>query len=384
MEYTKIEGKSTGYYGLIALFGILAILGIYEFFIILQTGHGDSGASDRVPWGIPIVIIELLKGLSVGLLVVSTFGYVFGKDEYKPISRLAAFLALIVFIGAMAMLLGDIGKPLRFIYIFIYGAANLNSIFALNAFLYSGYFLAAATYLWSVLGEKMQLAKTLGIIAIVMAALVATASGLIFGFMIGRELWFSPLLPLLFILVDMIGGASLLILVAIATSKLRNKPLNEKIITGLGKYLAFLVAIVAFWIVIENLVRVYGQWQGEEGLMFFLTGPYSSVFWIGQVFLGIIVPLGILISGAGKTIYGVALASFLLLVGVISETFTLIIPGQDLIQQQVVGRIMMGFEGENALYSVSGAELALVLGVIGIIGILYLAGLRTIKLLPSH
>ncbi|MFA4934945.1 MAG: hypothetical protein WC568_03820, partial [Candidatus Methanoperedens sp.] len=63
---------------------------------------------------------------------------------------------------------------------------------------------------------------------------------------------------------------------------------------------------------------------------------------------------------------------------------TLIIPGQDLIQQQVVGRIMMGFEGENALYSVSGAELALVLGVIGIIGILYLAGLRTIKLLPSH
>jgi molybdopterin-containing oxidoreductase family membrane subunit len=384
MEYTKIEGKSAGYYGLIALFGILAAIGIFEFFKALQTGHGDFGSSDRVPWGIPIVMIELLKGISIGLLLVSTFGYVFGKDEYKPISRMAAFLALIVFVGAMAMVLGDIGKPLRFIYIFIYGAANLNSVFALNAFLYSGYFLAAAAYLWSVLGEKTQLAKTLGIIAIVMAGAVATASGLIFGFMIGRELWFSPLLPLLFILVDMIGGASLLILVAIATSKLRNKPLNEKIITGLGKYLLFLVAIVAFWIVIENLVRVYGQWQGEEGLTFFLTGPYSSVFWIGQVFLGIIVPLGILISGAGKTIYGVALASFLLLVGVISETFTLIIPGQDLIQQQVVGRIMMGFEGENALYSVSGAELALVLGVIGIIGILYLAGLRTIKLLPSH
>ena len=384
MEYSKIEEKSSGYYGLIILFGILAAIGVFEFLKALQTGHGDFAASDRVPWGIPIVMIELLKGTSVGLLLVSTFGYVFGKDEYKPISRVAAFLALIVFIGAMATVLGDLGKPFRFINIFIYGVANLNSVFALNAFLYSGYFIASAAYLWSVLGEKMQLAKTTGIIAIVMAALVATASGLIFGFMTGRELWFSPLLPLLFMLVDMIAGASLLILALTATAKFTSKPLNEKMMTGLGRYLLFLVVIVAFWVLIENLVRIYGHWQGETGWKFFLGGPYSSVFWIGQVLLGIIIPLGILLSNAGKTVYGVASASFLLMTGVLSETFTLIIPGQDLTQQQVVGRAMMGFEGQPALYSVSGAELALVLGVIGAIGILYLAGLRAIKLLPSH
>lgn len=382
MEYTKIEGKSTGYYGLIALFGILAILGIYEFFLTLQAGQGDLGVSNRVPWGITIIMVEFLKGASVGLLLFSTLGYVFGKDEFKPFSRISAFMGIILLIVAIAIIVGELGKPLRFINVFVYGLGNLDSIFAINAFLYSGYILVSAAYLWSIFGEKLQLAKTLGILVIALAAAVITASGATFGFISARELWFSPILPLLYIVVALVSGVSLLILIIIATAKLAHKPLDEKIVTKLGKFLLVFLLIFACIVFIEILTKVY-PFGGEEEIKFLLNGPYSSIFWIGQILIGIVLPAGILIA-AGKSLYSMAAASLLSLIGAFSEKFSLIIAGQDTTQFQVVERAVMGFEGEAALYSVSAAEFALILGAIGAFGILYLIGLRMIKLLPSH
>lgn len=382
MEYTKIEGKSTGYYGLIALFGILAILGIYEFFLTLQAGQGDLGVSNRVPWGITIIMVEFLKGASVGLLLLSTLGYVFGKDEFKPVSRISAYLAIILLLVAMATIVGELGKPMRFINVFAYGLGNLDSIFAINAFLYSGYILVSAAYLWSIFSEKLQLAKIFGILAIALAAAVITASGATFGFISARELWFSPILPLLSIAAALVSGVSLLILMIAATSRLAQKPLDEKIVTRLGKFLLTFLLIFAFIVLIEILTKVY-PFGGEEEIKFLLNGPYSSTFWIGLILIGIVLPVGILIA-AGKSLYNVAAASLLSLVGAFSEKFGLIIAGQDMTQFQVVERAVMGLEGEAALYSVSAAEFAIILGAIGAIGILYIIGLRTIKLLPSH
>lgn len=380
IEYSKIEGKSIVYYGLIVLFGVFIAIGVFEFFKTLQTGQVDLGVSDRVPWGMPIVMIEFLKGISAGLLLFSTLGYVFGKNEYRSISRIAAFLAIVVIIGAMIMILGELGKPLRFINVFIYGPAYLNSVFALNSFLYSGFIVVAIAYLWSILGERTQLARYLGTACIVLSVAVIAAGGSIFGFMIGRELWYSPFLPVLFIAGALVSGVSMLILILTATTKLESKPIDEKIITGFGKYLLSFLLVLAFFVLIEAFTRMYGN---EEGLKFFLTGPYSSVFWVMYVLLGIAIPIGILLSGAGNKLYGVVAASFLALIGVLAEKYTLIITGQDLVQQQVAGRAIMGFEGMPAIYSVSAAELYLILGVIGGIGILYLVGLRMFKLLPS-
>ncbi|KCZ73337.1 polysulfide reductase [Candidatus Methanoperedens nitroreducens] len=384
IEYNKIEGKSIVYYGLIILFGLFIVTGVFEFFKTLQTGQVDLGVSDRVPWGMPIVMIEFLKGISAGLLLFSTLGYVFGKNEYRSISRIAAFLAIVVLIGAMAMILGELGKPLRFINVFIYGPAYLNSVFALNSFLYSGFIVVAIAYLWSILGERTQLARYLGTACIVLSVAVIAAGGSIFGFMIGRELWYSPFLPVLFITGALVSGVSMLILILIATTKLESKPIDEKIITGFGKYLLSFLLILAFFALIEAFTRMYGNEGGGEGLKFFLTGPYSSVFWVVYVLLGIAIPIGILLSGAGKKLYGVVAASFLAMIGILAEKYTLIITGQDLVQQQVAGRAIMGFEGMPAVYSVSAAELSIILGVIGGIGILYLVGLRMFKLLPSR
>jgi len=94
-----------------------------------------------------------------------------------------------------------------------------------------------------------------------------------------------------------------------------------------------------------------------------------------------VIPIAIL--STRKTIVKVQIASMLAVIGVFAERFNLVIPGQSIPPQQVVGRTIMGFYGEPAIYSISGAEVAIILGVIGAIGILYLVGLKFIKLLPD-
>jgi molybdopterin-containing oxidoreductase family membrane subunit len=157
--------------------------------------------------------------------------------------------------------------------------------------------------------------------------------------------------------------------------------MDEKLVVGLGTYLSAFLLLQLFLVVVENLVRSYGGIAGGEMTRFLFSGPYSFVFWFVQIFMGTLVPIAILFTR--KTMLKVQIASLLAVIGVFAERFNLVIPGQSVPPLQVVGRTAMGFYGEPAIYSVSGGEVAIILGVVGALGILYLIGLRMIKLLPS-
>lgn len=382
MEYTKIEGKSIGFYGIIALFGILIAIGLFEFVQGMRFGQEDYGTSNIVPWGLPITAVIFLIGASAGALMLSSLTYVFGKEEYKPVSRISIFLAILLLIGALSTIEGELGRPERFMNLMIYGPQNLTSMFAVNTFLYGAYIILSIVYLWTTFrADLLKVTKILGAAAAALAIFVHAGTGSIFGFIVAKELWFSPLLPVLFIVAALTSGVALLILILTATFKFTGRSMDENLIVGLGKYLTAFLLLQLFLVFIENMVRIYGGIGGGEMTKFLFAGPYSFVFWGIQIFLGTIIPIAILF--ARKTMVTVQIASLLAVIGVFAERFSLVIPGQSVPPQQVVGRALMGFYGEPAIYSISGAEVAIILGVIGAIGILYLIGLRVIKLLPS-
>ncbi len=286
-------------------------------------------------------------------------------------------------IGALSTIEGELGRPDRFMNLMTYGPENLTSMFAVNAFLYSGYIILSIVYLWTTFRtDLLKVTKILGAAAAALAIFVHAGTGSIFGFIVAKELWFSPLLPVLFIVAALTSGVALLILILTATFKFTGHKMDEKLVVGLGKYLTAFLLIQLFFVFIENMVRTYGGLGGGEMTKFLFSGPYSFVFWVIQIFFGTVVPIGILF--ARKTMLTVQIASVLAVIGVFAERFSLVIPGQSVPPQQVVGRTLMGFYGEPAVYSISGAEVAIILGVLGALGILYLAGLRMIKLLPSR
>ncbi len=383
MEYTKINGKSAGSYVLIGIMALMLAVGLYEFIQGMILGHESFGTSNIVPWGLPITTVIFFIGASAGALMLSSLTYVFGKEEYKPVSRVSIFLAILLIIGALTTILGELGRPDRFMNLFLYGPSNLTSMFAVNSFLYTGYIILSIVYLWTTFREDLlKTTKLLGALAAILAIFVHAGTGAIFGFIVAKELWFSPLLPILFIVAALTSGVALLILILTVTFKLIGYKMDEKLVVGLGKYLTAFLLLQLFLVFIENIVRTYGGMGGGEMSKFLFSGPYSYVFWGIQIFLGAVVP--IIILSSKKTMIKVQIASLLAVIGVFAERFNLVIPGQSVPSQQVVGRTMMGLYGEPAIYSISGAEVAIILGIVGAIGIAYIIGLRFIKLLPSQ
>ncbi|MBM3182983.1 MAG: hypothetical protein FJZ83_03005, partial [Chloroflexi bacterium] len=223
-EFVPIEGKSRGYWFAVAVVAAVLLFGFICFGVSYVEGHQLFGGSNVIPWGMPIVLAIYFIGLSAGSLILSSLTYVFGKVEYKPIARMAVFLAIVLIFGAMISIAVDLGRPEKFwrLFMFFY-LNNMTSMFAINGILYGGYFVISILYFGVILAQQQMLTRIMGIIAVCWAVLVHMGTGAIFGFVEAREAWFSPIKPLEFLSAALTSGMALLIVVTIATFKLSGK-----------------------------------------------------------------------------------------------------------------------------------------------------------------
>ena len=151
LAFSKIDGKSREFYILLILFSIFTLIGFICFMVSYVSGHHVLGSSSIIPWGMPITITIYLIGLSAGSLILSALTYVFGKEEYRPIARLAVFLAIILIFGAMIGIALDLGRPEKSWRLFMFFVLNnMRSMFAVNGILYGGYFLIGVVYLGTI------------------------------------------------------------------------------------------------------------------------------------------------------------------------------------------------------------------------------------------
>lgn len=380
MDFEKIEGKSSAYKLLLAVLAVAALLGIYTFIQTFLQGHWSFGTSNRVPWGIAITMVVLMVGLSAGSLMLSTLAYVFGEEKYKPVSRVTVYLAILLLLGALIVIAAEIGRPERSWQLFL--MRNPISMFAINGFLYISYFVLSIAYLWSMFKGNMGLTKALGALAIPWAVLVHGGTGAIFGFIASRALWNSAMFPVLFLVAALVSGVGLLILILVATMKFTRREISEDMVVGLGKYLAGFIFIQLFLVAVEGLQKAYFGFETEA--VEFLLANYGVSFWIVQVFLGMLLPLAILLypSTRNKLSWVIA-ASVLAVLGVFAERFNIVVPGLALPQRYTIEGQIQGYFGAAGAYSPTSAELSIVLGVIALLGLLYALGLKYLQLLPA-
>src|SRR3990170_4258155 len=153
IHYREIEGRSLGYYVLLALLGALVLAGL-------------AAAS--------------------GALNAASIASVFGRALYKPLARLSGLLAVTLLTGGLAILVLDLGRPDRLIVAMTY--YNFKSIFAWNIYLYIGFFAVVALYLWTLFERRMnRYLKPAGMAAFLWRLILTTGTGSIFGFLVARE-----------------------------------------------------------------------------------------------------------------------------------------------------------------------------------------------------
>ena len=141
LAFSRIEGKSREFYTLFVLLSVFSLIGFICFMVSYISGHHVLGSSSIIPWGMPITITIYFIGLSAGSLILSSLTYVFGKEEYRPIARLAVYLAIVLIFGAMIGIALDLGMPEKSWRLFMFFVLNnMRSMFAINGILYGGYF----------------------------------------------------------------------------------------------------------------------------------------------------------------------------------------------------------------------------------------------------
>jgi molybdopterin-containing oxidoreductase family membrane subunit len=382
VSYSPVEGKSKSYKLLVAVVAALALLGLVSFIVSYIEGHQVFGANNAVPWGMPIILFVYFIGLSAGSLILSSLTYVFGREEYKPIARLAVFTAVLLIFGAMLFIAVDLGRPEKFwrLFMFFY-LNNMASMFAINGILYGGYFVISLIYFGFIVANKPRFIRIIGTIAVIWAIMVHTGTGTIWGVVASRDIYFSPIKPFEFLVAAITSGTGLLILVVTATLHFTKRTIDKKLILSLARLLAIVIVVLLVMVFFDKLIHSY--FPAREGTMFLFTGPYWWLFWCLQIGMGIVIPLLILFHPrAGKSVKGVLIASASVVIGVLGERAALVIPGTAQVQQLYPGTIE-GIWGTVGTFSITFWETALSIGVIALAALPFVLGLKYLEILPA-
>lgn len=386
VQFAKIEGKSTSYWVMVGILATALLAGFVATMIMHENGLYLSGMTNRVPWGLQISMAIFYIGLSAGSLVVSGLYGVFGKMEYKPFARIAAYLAMLFLMAGLLSIFTDQGRIDRvFTKPFTY--VNATSMFSINPALYSGHIMICVFYLWALFKEKGTLTKITSLVVVLWAIGTHTGTGAIFAF-VPRELYNSALLPPSFVAAALSSGAALMILVIVGLSRATKRHLDDELIIWMGRRLLSIFIVVTFYVLlIENAHRVYLAYSREAGVFFLTGGIHSWMFWGGLILLGSVIPAAILfIKRTGTSIRWTVFASILVVVGVLFERFLIVIPGlihpPDLFPGWEIADQVL-WEGVVS-YTISPLEVLQTLGVIGFIGLAFVLGLKIMPLAPTE
>ena len=383
IHYREIEGHSLGFLALLAVLGAIVLAGLGAAWYMEHNGHWVTGMTNQVVWGTPHVFAVFLIVAASGALNVASIASVFGRQLYKPLSRLSGLLALTLLAGGLAVLVLDLGRPDRLIVAMTY--YNFKSIFAWNIFLYIGFFVVVAVYLWMMMERRMnEHSRPVGVFAFVWRLILTTGTGSIFGFLVARSAYDTAVLAPMFIVFSFTYGLALFLLVLMAAMRLSRREFGDAVFERLRNLLGVFVAAALYFVAVHHLTNLYiTERHGIEAFILRDGGVYTKLFWLGQVVVGSILPLGILFSAKlGKSRVLVAVAAVLVVLGGVAQMYVTIIGGQAYPMPLFAGKDILEssfFDGKVASYAPSLPEM--LLGLSGI-GIALIATVLAVKVLP--
>jgi molybdopterin-containing oxidoreductase family membrane subunit len=376
-----------GFYLLLGGFAVLLALGLGAVGYIEHYGHIVTGMNNQIVWGLPHVFAVFLVVAASGALNIASMSSVFGKTEFKPLAPLSALLAIALLIGGLMVLMLDLGRPDRLIIAMTH--FNFKSIFAMNIFLYSGFVGFVVAYLWTMMERRMNRFTPLaGFLAFIWRMALTTGTGSIFGFLVARQAYDSALLAPLFIAISLSYGLAVFIWVLMLASKGSARPLGDVLMARLARLQVIFIAAGFYFVLVYHLTNMYFTKHHDfERFILFDGGIYTAMFWLGQIVLGTVLPLALLLApGIGALRSRIAASAGLVILGGFAQMYVTIIGGQAFGLVLFPGYQVSSsfFDGVTASYSPSLPELLLGLGGIAVVGLIVMLALRVMGFLPER
>jgi len=365
------------FYGWIAVIGAGIIIGIWGVVTLLIRGHGVTGATDQIPWGIFVPTYVFFVLMSSGLCMISSIGHVFGVKKYELIVKRAVFLAIVTMIAGGTLILLDLGRPLNAVYFLL--SPNPTSPMWWMFALYIVYLtlMLAELYLLLTKADFKKL-RVVGSFTLVCAIAAPSTLGAIFGFAFARPYFGEIFAPLYFILTAIVAAAALLAFVIIieyrVTKKQMNPELKSFMTADLGTLLALVLGITIIFVIWKNLGGLTSPVETTVLAYQYMLSKWW--YWVLVVGMGLLAPFVLLLKpGTGK-LNGLLAASILVLIGMFTYRFEFVVGGQ--IVALVPG--LQHLEWPFGSYTITSTDVTTAVFAFSLGALLYTLGTRVLNL----
>ena len=351
-----------GYNVVLAFLVILVAVGVVSYIGQLKHGLSVTGMQNHVFWGLYITTFVYFIGISLAGTLVSAVLRLSGQHWQAPISRVAEVITGSALIGALLMVVIDMGRPERLLNIFIYGRIEsplVWDVIAVNTYLFGSLLylyipmipdlalcrdrLAKSIFpirhkVYSILAlnwqntpeQKERMEKVINIMSVVIipaGITVHSVTAWIFGMTL-RSGWDTTILAPYFVASAFFSGVAMVI-VAMAIYRKAfglEKYFTVELFTKLGWLLITLGIVYGYFNFSELLTESYKVKGHElEFLSMFFTGRFAVYFWL--FFLSnVLIPVLLMSWSKTRNITGITIAGLLVIIGVWFKRYIFIIP----------------------------------------------------------
>jgi len=230
-----------------------------------------------------------------------------------PIAKTAVFIGLIGYSMAVLTLMLDIGRPDRFWHAIAFW--NIHSPLwevTMCVTLYLTVLLLEVLPMvgeanwfkqrWPFVGNKLhqihKLSPFLAIAGLLLSLMHQSSLGATYGILVARPVLYRPSMAMMFLLSAMAAGPAFTVLVSKVASYLTKAAVvDRELLDEVSHIIGWVLVAYLYVRVWDVLAQLYTYQPGRnEGLNLLFSGPLAVNFWVGEIGLGIIIPMVILLT----------------------------------------------------------------------------------------
>jgi molybdopterin-containing oxidoreductase family membrane subunit len=353
------------YWLLLAFWGLIILLGLWEYSGQLTQGLTVTGMSRDITWGLYIAQFTFLVGVAASAVMVVLPYYLHNYKAFGKITILGEFLAVSAVAMCMLFIFVDLGQPLRVLNVMLHPTPN--SVMFWDMVALGGYLILNLIIAWvSLDSERNGVAppkwiRPLIYLSIPWAVSIHTVTAFLYCGLPGRHLWLTAIMAPRFLASAFSAGPALLIILCLIVRRRTSFDPGKEAIGKLATIVLYAMIINVFFIALEFFTAFYsqipGHMHGLEYLYFGLEGHSALTPWMWTSVLLAFLGIFMLLSPAVRQredLLGLACGAIFL--------GTWIDKGMGL----VVGGFIPSPLGAVNDYTPTGPEVMITLGVYGV------------------
>lgn len=258
-----------------------------------------TGLSGSVAWPWPIAVYLFLAGISGGAVALAVILNLYrGEHTDNPQMKAATMVGLVTILLGMVCLVLDLTDPFNFWRILIfYNPTSVMSIgvaallfyipllFVLTLLVFRD--LPILKFLKPITGFLANFRAILDWVVMILAIVICAYTGFLISALIRFPLINTAVLPALFVASGFSAGGAAVRLFAMCFGAQRSDSAMHAL--HVAEYPIILVEAMCIFMIAVSLIT--GTEAARAAFTAFTTGTWAWVFWLGAIFVGMIVPI---------------------------------------------------------------------------------------------